>query len=69
MELHEKVGSEHPSQSNVGSQVIPQTFKPLCLTCSLCNKEIGLIEGDVIFGEKWYHQICWQSLNSKVEGI
>jgi len=31
------------------------TMKPIC---ALYKKEIKFIEGDVIFGEKWYHKDC-----------
>ena len=61
IKLQEKVDSEH-TQGNVGSQVISPTFTPHLPTCSHCSKEIELIEGDVIFGEKWYHHLCWQSI-------
>lgn len=30
-------------------------IKPLC---SFCCKEMQFVEGDVIFGEKWYHRDC-----------
>jgi len=30
-------------------------LKPIC---ALCKKEINFVEGDVIFGEKWYHKDC-----------
>jgi hypothetical protein len=26
--------------------------------CSICNKEMKFEEGDIIFGEKWYHTNC-----------
>lgn len=26
--------------------------------CSLCYKEMQFMEGDIIFGEKWYHKDC-----------
>ncbi len=29
--------------------------KPLC---SFCCKEMQFVEGDIIFGEKWYHRDC-----------
>ena len=31
------------------------SMKPLC---SFCCKEMQLVEGDIIFGEKWYHKDC-----------
>ena len=26
--------------------------------CSFCGKEMQFAEGDVIFGDKWYHKNC-----------
>ena len=28
-------------------------------TCSLCKKKMLLSEGDMIYGDKWYHNSCW----------
>lgn len=33
--------------------------------CSLCNTEISPDVGDVIFGEKWYHSLCWEVVEGK----
>ena len=27
-------------------------------SCSFCNTEMRFVEGDVIFGEKWFHKDC-----------
>jgi len=35
--------------------------------CSLCNKEMTLGEGATIYGEKWYHKDCWQSITKGEE--
>ena len=32
----------------------------LVQTCSHCNKKMELTEGDVIYGDKWFHGICWK---------
>ena len=37
----------------------------LVQVCGLCNKDMILVEGDTIFGEKWYHKDCWQSIANK----
>ena len=29
-------------------------------TCSHCNKKMELVEGDVIYGDKWFHGFCWK---------
>jgi len=31
----------------------------LIKTCSSCKKRMLLSEGDVIYGDKWYHNSCW----------
>ncbi len=27
-------------------------------SCALCNTEIVFVEGDVIFGDEWFHKDC-----------
>ncbi len=27
-------------------------------SCSFCNTKMRFVEGDVIFGEKWFHKNC-----------
>ena len=29
-------------------------------TCEYCKKIMILVEGSVIYGDKWYHQECWK---------
>lgn len=36
----------------------------LAQTCSSCKKKMLLSEGDMIFGDKWFHNSCW-SLEQK----
>lgn len=38
----------------------------LVQTCSLCQGEIMLDVGDIIYGEKWYHSECWELIEEKV---
>ena len=28
--------------------------------CSHCHKEMSIGTGDIIFGEKWFHLLCWR---------
>lgn len=35
--------------------------------CSLCGKEMQLVEGDTIFGDKWFHNNCWKMFSKKEE--
>ena len=41
-----------------------QTGKFRVLKCGICNGVIQLGPGDVIFGENWYHGLCWESMES-----
>ncbi|MDG6997892.1 MAG: hypothetical protein JRN15_02125 [Nitrososphaerota archaeon] len=36
-------------------------------TCSLCNCEIAPDAGDVLFGEKWFHGLCWEVVERKID--
>lgn len=38
----------------------------LVQSCSLCQGEIMLDVGDIIYGEKWYHGECWELIEKKV---
>jgi len=31
--------------------------------CASCGKEVDLVEGDIIYGEDWYHGSCWKAKN------
>ena len=31
--------------------------------CALCGNEMEFVEGDVIFGEKWFHKNCVAQAN------
>ena len=35
--------------------------------CSSCKNEIQFLEGDTIYGDKWYHSACWHELRKMVE--
>ena len=32
-------------------------------SCTSCGKEMDLVEGDIIYGEDWYHGNCWNATN------
>jgi hypothetical protein len=36
-------------------------------TCELCQKEVLLAAGDVLYGEGWYHAGCWENLRGSLE--
>lgn len=33
-------------------------FSRIIPNCTACGKEMQFVEGDVIYGEKWYHNEC-----------
>ncbi|MGI0088673.1 MAG: hypothetical protein ACREBI_12080 [Nitrosotalea sp.] len=37
--------------------------------CYSCKDEIEFSEGDVIYGDKWYHNACWQNTEKTKEFI
>lgn len=37
--------------------------------CSACNYEMKFAEGDVIYGDKWYHSMCWHEIQDMVEMV
>ena len=41
----------------------------LLQTCSHCNKKMELVEGDVIYGDRWFHNICWTLKNGGIKNV
>ena len=37
----------------------------LMQTCSYCDKQMELVEGDVIYGDKWFHGSCWKLIKNR----
>ena len=35
--------------------------------CSSCKDEMQFSEGDVIYGDKWYHDSCWKEIEKLAE--
>ncbi|HJU14116.1 MAG TPA: hypothetical protein VJ792_06620 [Candidatus Nitrosotalea sp.] len=33
--------------------------------CTFCGAEVGLVEGDVIYGKDWYHSSCWKAADGR----
>lgn len=33
--------------------------------CNHCRQEFEAKEGDVIFGDKWFHQVCWMAIKMR----
>lgn len=47
------------SDSQVTNE-IEQEINFLIPKCHACKDEVKFTEGDVIFGDKWYHKACWK---------
>ncbi len=43
------------------SQKAVQTCRFFVPKCTLCNEEMQFVEGDIIYGDKWYHDSCWDN--------
>jgi len=37
-----------------------ETRKFVTQKCDACSETVELVAGDIIFGDKWYHSICWK---------
>lgn len=37
--------------------------------CTACKDEVEFSEGDVIYGDKWYHNGCWKEIQSMADVI
>jgi len=35
--------------------------------CSACKNEMQFTEGEVIYGERWYHSSCWKDIEEVIE--
>ena len=46
-----------------------QTKNFLVQTCSHCNEEMHVGEGDIIFGGKWFHNSCWQKIGTNFNDL
>jgi len=49
-----ETAATEPVQVTVGG---PMGF--LVQTCASCGRMMTLGEGDMLFGEKWFHGLCW----------
>jgi hypothetical protein len=47
------------------SQLQITTSHFLVQTCSYCNNKFELAEGDVIYGDKWFHNVCWDFIKKQ----
>lgn len=33
--------------------------------CNFCEKIMNLSEGDVLYNSRWYHKLCWDSVEKE----
>jgi hypothetical protein len=53
-------GVEASTKVEIGTvQVQAKATGFLAQTCSSCGREMTLGEGDTLFGDKWFHGLCW----------
>ena len=47
--------------SNTVSETLPGSVKRSFVVqkCSSCGRMMNLGEGDILFGDKWFHGLCW----------
>lgn len=43
--------------------VSEHNMAPCCISC---GKKMELVEGDIIYGEHWYHGNCWKVTNKQL---
>lgn len=50
------------TQNQSSNQDEPQKIEPdfFIPKCDACKNEMHFAEGDVIYGDKWYHNSCWK---------
>ena len=56
LEMWTRKDGPHHKDSNV----LDQKINFLIPKCHACKDEIWFAEGDVIFGDRWYHNSCWK---------
>ena len=39
------------------------------VTCTICNKKMKFVEGDVIHDDNWYHRACLKIKNKDIANI
>ena len=61
-----EIGEEEHSPK----QEVIQTIQKIsfCIPrCSACKHDMQLTEGDVIYGDKWFHNSCWKDIEKIME--
>ena len=55
-----ELGTHHPELFEMHSVLVASEhhMTPCCMSC---GKEMEFVEGDIIYGEDWYHGNCWKT--------
>jgi hypothetical protein len=56
----EMAGVKSHSLRQEVSQKIEDEFSFFIPKCHACKEEMEFTEGDIIYGDKWYHNSCWE---------
>lgn len=56
---------DHLKSKNLQNNV--QKINFVTPMCSACKDKMQFSEGDVIYGDKWYHSSCWKEIQKIVE--
>lgn len=55
-------------KKHLHEQEIAQKKISFCIPrCSACKNEMQFTEGEVIYGERWYHSSCWKDIEEVIE--
>lgn len=55
-------------KKHLHAQDIAQQKISFCIPrCSACKNEMQFEEGEVIYGERWYHSLCWKNIEEVIE--
>ena len=55
-------------EKNIDVQNTAQQKISFCIPrCSACKNEMQFTEGEIIYGERWYHSSCWKNIEEVIE--
>jgi hypothetical protein len=58
-----KMAGENTNSFNQDdAKTIVQKAHFLIPRCFACKEEMHFVEGDIIYGDKWYHDSCWKDV-------
>ena len=69
--VHIQDDGPHEEEHSPKQEVL-QTIQKInfCIPrCSACKYDMQFIEGDIIYGDKWYHNSCWKDIEKIMEFV